>query len=137
MGSSAPDVDQRTDDTRRRVNARRNRVRYRRIAVIALGTAAVCGAAILVWRRKRKPTLKNRLEALSIDSLREMSRRAKEQLPSVTVRINEKQPQEPGAVDFIREIAPVVAGAASRAVFERITLAGESENSRTPHLRSH
>ena len=100
-------------------------VRYGRIAAIVVAAAAIGGAGFLLYRRMRRPTLKDRLDELSIENLRELaeelSGRLKGQLPSVTVSVNEKSPREPGMVESIaRKLAPALAGTAFTALLERI-----------------
>jgi hypothetical protein len=145
MGASAREIEREIKETRDRLDvslnelegrAASNAVRYGRIAAIAVGVLAVGGAAFLIWRRTRKPTLRDRLDGLSIDSLREladeMSARFKDQLPSVTVKLNEEQPKEPGTIEsIVRKVAPAVIGTASTAVLDRIARTGEAESSRT------
>lgn len=144
MGSSAREIEREIRATRDRIDvnlnelegrAATNAVRYGRIAAIAAGVAAVGAAAYFIWRRTHRPTLRDRLDGLSLDSLRdlagEVSVRLKEQLPSVTVRVNEEQPAEPGALESIlRKVAPAVLGTASTAVLQRVAQTGEAENSR-------
>ena len=143
MGSSAREIEREIKATRDRLDvnlneledrAATNAVRYGRIAAVAAGVAALGGIAYLIWRRTHRPTLRDRLDGLSLDSLRdladEVSDRLKEQLPSVTVRVNEKQPEEPGTLESIlRKVAPAVLGTASTAVLQRVAYTGEAEDS--------
>ncbi|HYL08649.1 MAG TPA: hypothetical protein VEU76_08860 [Candidatus Udaeobacter sp.] len=145
MGSSAREIEREIRQTRERLDtelddlesqAASRAVRYGRVAAIALGAAAAGAAAFLVWRKTRKPSLKDRLDGLSVDSLRELAEeiamRFKEQLPSVTVRVNEEQPHEPGTFETVlRKVAPAVIGTASSAVLERIARTGDAEGSGT------
>lgn len=139
MGASARQIEREIKETRERLDANldelegraaSNALRYGRIAAIVLGAVALGGAALLIYRRTRKPTLKDRFEALSIDSLRELSSRLKEELPSVTVKVNEETEREPGLAEAIaRRVAPAVIGTASTAVLERIAESGHEEES--------
>ena len=143
MGSSAREIEREIKATRDRLDvnlneledrAATNAIRYGRIAAIAAGVAALGTAAYLIWRRTHRPTLRDRLDGLSLDSLRdladELSGRLKEQLPSVTVRVNEEQPQEPGTWEsIVRKVAPAVLGTASTAVLRRVAQTGEAEDS--------
>ena len=134
MGASAREIERQIMETRERMDdnlnelegrAASNAVRYGRIAAIVVAAVAVGAAGFIVYRKMRKPTLKDRLDELSIENLRELaeelSGRLKGQLPSVTVRVNEKTPREPGTVETIaRKLAPMLVGTASTALLERI-----------------
>lgn len=142
MGSSAYEIEREIRATRDRLDvnlnelegrAATNAVRYGRVAAIAAGVGALGIAAYFIWRRTHRPTLRDRLEGLSLDSLRELadevSGRLKAQMPSVTVRVNEQQPEEPGTVESIlRKVAPAVLGTASTAVLRRVAPAGEGSD---------
>ena len=137
MGASARQIEREIRETRERLDANldelegraaSNALRYGRIAAIVLGVVAAGGVALLVYRRTRKPTFKDRLDALSLDSLRELSSRLKDDLPSVTVRVNEESPHKPGLVESIaRRVAPAIAGTASTALLEHVARSGEAE----------
>lgn len=143
MGSSAREIEREIKATRDRLDvnlnelegrAATNAVRYGRIAAVAAGVAALGGTAYLIWRRTHRPTWRDRLDGISLDSLRdladEVSGRLKEQLPSVTVRVNEEQPEKPGTLESIlRKVAPAVLGTASTAVLRRVAQTGEAEGS--------
>ena len=143
MGSSAREIEREIRATRDRLDvnlnelegrAASNAVRYGRMAAAAAGVAALGAVAYFVWRRTHRPTLRDRLDGLSLDSLRELatdvSGRLKEQMPSVTVRVNEQQAEEPGTVESIlRRVAPAVLGTASTAVLQRVARMGEDEAS--------
>jgi len=134
MGASAREIERQIKETRERIDdnlnqlegrAASNAVRYGRIAVIVVAAVAVGGAGFLVYRRMRRRNLKARLDDLSIENLRELaeelSGRLKGRLPSVTVRVNEKTPREPGTMETIaRRLAPALAGTASTALLGRI-----------------
>jgi hypothetical protein len=101
-------------------------VRYGRIAGIALGVLAAGVAGYVVYRRVKRPRLKDRLEQLSPESLRELvlelGARVKKEVPSVTVKVNEKSESGPGMLQSIlRKVAPAIVGTASTAVIERVT----------------
>lgn len=141
MGASASEIEREINETRERLDtnldelegrAASKAVLYGRVAAVALGAAAAGVVALLLWRRTRKKTLKDRLEGLSV-SLREMSERLKEQLPSVTVKINgdeTDESQEPGMVEaIVREVAPALIGTASTAALRRLVTAGIPRNS--------
>ena len=134
MGASAREIERQINETRARMDDNLTRLenqasssaaRYGRIAAIALGVAAVGGVAYLVYRRTRRPTLRDRLDDLSMDNLRALiaaaSERMKERLPSVTVRLNEKTGDDPGTFQSIlRQAAPALVGTAGTALIERI-----------------
>ena len=144
MGSSAREIEREIRATRDRLEARLDElesraaggaVRYGRIAAVAAGAAALGAAAYFIWRRTRRPTLRDRLDGLSLESLRdlagEVSGRLGERLPSVTVRVNEEQAGKPGTLEsIVRELAPTVLGTASTAVLRRVAQSSEAEDSR-------
>jgi hypothetical protein len=142
MGASAREIEREIRETRDRMDdnltqlegkAASSAVRFGRIAAIGLGVLAAGGAAYLLYRRMRKPTLKDRLDGLSIDKLRalaeELSGRLRDELPSVTVTVNEKTEREPGTLEsIVRKVAPALIGTASTAVLERVARpAGETD----------
>lgn len=143
MGASAGEIEQQIEETRGRLDtnldelegrAASKAVRYGRIAAVAAGVAAAGVAAFVIWRRTRRRTLRDRIEALSV-GLREMSERLREQLPTVTVRVDPEEPQrEPGTVEaIVREVAPALIGTAATAGLRRLGTAGQTEDSgRTP-----
>ncbi|TMD17008.1 MAG: hypothetical protein E6I96_02760 [Chloroflexi bacterium] len=101
MGASAREIERQIKETRERMDsnltqlegrAATNAVRYGRIAAIGLGVLALAGVAFFIYRRTHRPTLRDRLDDLSVDNLRsladELSVRLREKLPSVTVRVN-------------------------------------------------
>ncbi len=144
MGASAREIEREIKETRDRMDdnltrlegrAASNAMRYGRIAAIGVGAIALGAAAFLVYRRTRKPTLKDRLDEVSIENLRAMleslSGRLKEEMPSVTVRVNEKQASEPGAFESIlRKVGPALVGTASSAVLERISRGSDDDAAR-------
>ncbi|TMF37701.1 MAG: hypothetical protein E6I27_08725 [Chloroflexi bacterium] len=141
MGASAREIERQIKETRERMDsnltqlegrAATNAVRYGRIAAIGLGVLALAGVAFFIYRRTHRPTLRDRLDDLSVDNLRsladELSVRLREKLPSVTVRVNEKTEHEPGTVEgILRKVAPALVGAAGSALIERVVSAPDSE----------
>jgi len=133
MGASAREIERQIKETRDRVDenltqlegrTRSGATRYARFAAIGLGALLVVGAAFLVYRRARRPTLRGRLDALSLDKLRTLATHAREQLPSVTVRVNEKTNEGPGTIEsIVREVAPALVGTAGTMLVERLTSA--------------
>ncbi len=137
MGASAREIERQIKETRERMDtnltqlegrAASNAKRYGRIAAIVAGVAVVAGVGLLIYRRRRRPTLLDRIDDLSIENLRslaqEVSGRLKDRLPSVTVRVNEKTHEEPGTVeDILRKVAPALVGTAGSALLERIASA--------------
>ncbi len=135
MGASAREIEREIKVTRDRMDenltqlegrAAGNAARYGRLAAIAAGVVAAGAVAFLVYRRTRKPTLRDRIDDVSIENLRAMldnlSARLKEDLPSVTVRVNEKAEREPSTIEaIVRKVAPAVLGTASTALLERIS----------------
>ena len=142
MGASAREIEREIKQTRERMDDNLTRLegqaassakRYGRIAAIVLGVVAVGGVALLIYRRTRRPTLRDRLDRLSIDQLRslavEATDRLKDRLPSVTVSVNEKKVGEPGTVESIlRKVAPGLVGAAGSALLQRVAVTPEDES---------
>src|SRR6059036_822787 len=103
MGASAREIERQIRETRERMDdnlkalegrAASNAVRYGRIVAVGVVMLAIGGTGFLVYRKMHRPTLKDRLDGLSIENLRELadelSSSLKEQLPQVTVRVNKK-----------------------------------------------
>ena len=130
MGASAREIERQIKETRERMDAnlnelegrtRSNAVRYGRIAAIGLGVLAVVSVAFIVYRRTRRPTLRDRLDDLSPARLRALAGDLKDRLPSVTVRVNERAAEEPGTVESIlRDVAPTLVGSAGSALLQRV-----------------
>jgi hypothetical protein len=134
MGASAREIERQIKETRARMDdnltrlegrASSSAVRFGRIAAIVLGVVAIGGVAYVVYRRTRRPTLRDRLDDLSLDSLRTLvgdaSDRVRDRLPSMTVRFNEKTEQEPGTVEsIIRKVGPALVGTAGSALLSRM-----------------
>jgi len=137
MGASAREIERQINETRERMDenltqlegrTKSNAVRYGRIAAIAFGVLAVAGAALLIYRRKRRPTLRDRLDDLSVDRLRSLAADLRDKLPSVTVRVNEKSEEEPGTVESIlRKVAPALVGTAGSALLERVATGSDDQ----------
>jgi hypothetical protein len=134
MGASAHEIERQIRETRARMDdnltrlegrASSSAVRYGRIAAVVLGGIALGGIAYLIYRRTRRPTLRDRLDDLSLDNLRTLvadaSDRLRDRLPSVTVRFNEKTESESGTVESIlRKVAPALVGTAGSALLSRV-----------------
>jgi hypothetical protein len=134
MGASAREIERQIKETRARMDDNLTRLetqassgakRYGRIAAVVLGVVAIGGVAFIVYRRTHRPTLRDRLDDLSIDHLRtlvaEASDRLRDRLPSVTVRLNEKTEEEPGTMEsIVRKVAPALVGTAGSALLSRL-----------------
>ena len=147
MGASAREIERQIKETRDRMDdnltelegrAASSAARLGRLVAIGLGVLATGAAAFFIYRRMRKPTLKDRLDGLSVEKLRsfaeDFSGRLKDELPSVTVTVNEKADREPGTIESIlRKLAPALAGTASTALLERVARSsGEAEFRHSP-----
>jgi hypothetical protein len=146
MGASAREIERQIEETRARMDtnltrlegkAQSSAVRYGKIAGVVLGAAVLGGLAFLIYRRTHRPTLRDRLEGLSLDHLRELAVQAtdslRDRLPSVTVRVNEKTEEEPGTVEsIIRKVAPALAGTAGSALLSRIAAMPEEDATTAP-----
>ena len=132
MGASAREIEQEIKETRERMDenlgaletrAASGARRYGTIAAKVVGAVAVGGVAILVWRRTRRPSLKDRLDRLSPEAMRdlaeELAARLKKPLPAVKVAINE-EPREPSVVSALfRNVAPAIVGTAISTLLRR------------------
>ena len=141
MGASAREIEREIKQTRERMDDNLTRLegrasssaaRYGRIAAIVAGMLAIGGVAWFVYRRTHRPSLRDRLDGMSLDNLRmlaaETSDRLKERLPSVTVRFNERVEEEPGTVEsIIRKVAPALAGTAGSALLSRIAASSDED----------
>ena len=135
MGASAREIEREIKETRERMDANLNRlegtaaskaVRYGRWAAVGVGVVAAAGVAFLVYRRTRKRKLRDRVSDASVERLRELLEKFREELPSVTVRVNDTSGREPGTVESIlRKVAPAIIGTASTAMLERIARPAE------------
>jgi hypothetical protein len=118
--------------TRLEGSAAGSAARYGRFAAIGAAAIAVGLVAFIVYRRTRKPTLRERLSDVSLDRVRELVEKLREELPSVTVKVNDKSEREPGTFEAImRKVAPTLVGTASTAVLERMSRAPDSESQRS------
>lgn len=136
MGSSAREIERQITETRERMDANLTRLedtaagraaRYGKWAALGLGVVALAGVAFVVYRRTRKPTMRERIDDMSVARLQDLLRRLKEEFPSVTVRVNEKR--EPSFLEStIRKVAPAIVGTASTAVLQRLVRAPASES---------
>ena len=134
MGASAIDIDRQIKETRDRMDenlgeleerAASNTRRYGKIAAVVVGMVVVGGASFALYRRYRKPSLKDRLHGMSVESLRdladEIATRLKKPLPSVTLTINDRREEDPGMLQSIlRRVAPAIVGTASTALMEKV-----------------
>jgi hypothetical protein len=135
MGASADQIEREIRETRERMDenlalledqAVSNAVRFGRIAAVALVVAGAGLAGFLIYRRVRRPALKERLEGVSPEGLRdlavEIGTRMKEKFPSITVTLNDKREPEPGlARSVLSKLAPSLIGTASTAVIEKLS----------------
>jgi hypothetical protein len=136
MGASAREIERQIKETRERMDdnlnileeeATHNAARAGRIVAAVAGMLVVAGAAFLIYRRTRKRTLMDSLGGRSMGNLRELSARLKDQLPSVTVKVNERSPHEPGTLEsIVRKVAPAVVGTASTALLQRVARSAEA-----------
>lgn len=136
MGSSAREIERQITETRERMDANLTRLedtaagraaRYGKWAALGLGVVALAGVAFVVYRRTRKPTMRERIDDMSVARLQDLLGRLKEEFPSVTVRVNEKR--EPSILEStIRKVAPAIVGTASTAVLQRLVRAPASES---------
>src|SRR5204862_2328655 len=85
MGASAREIAREIRQTRERMDENLTRLegqatsrakRYGRIAAIVVSVVAVGTAALLVYRHTRRPTLRDRLDQLSLDKLRALAAEA-------------------------------------------------------------
>lgn len=148
MGAPANEIERQIKETRDRIDenlgalerrAASNAMRYGRIAAVVIGLALAGGAGLVLYRRLRRPTLKDRLENMSVQSLRELAdqvtARIKKPLPSVKLTVNEKSETEPGVVEsIVRKVGPAIVGSASTALIERtIRPVDSDERHDSPH----
>jgi hypothetical protein len=130
MGASAREIEREVERTRdgkdanvmrQEGSAATRALRYRRWLALGVGALAAAGVGFLVYRRARRPRLRDRLNDLSVKRLRELLEKFREELPSVTVTVNDKSAREPDIVESIaRTVAPALIGTASTAVLERM-----------------
>ena len=145
MGASTREIERQIKDTRERMDDNLTRLegqaasgaaRAGKIAAV-VGVAVAAGVAgYLIYRRMHRPSWRDRLDDLSLDSLRELaqdvSQRIKDGMPSVTVRVNEKTEREPGTAEAIlRRVAPAIVGTASTALLSRVAAPDDESYSTT------
>ena len=140
MGASAREIERQIKETRDRMDenltrlegsAATNAVRYGRIAAVGAGVLAVAAVAFVVYRRSRKPTLRDRLDDVSLTRVRELVEKLRDELPSVTVTVNDRSEREPGMFEAImRKVAPALIGTASTAVLERVSRPPDTESAK-------
>jgi hypothetical protein len=146
MGASAREIERQIVETRARMDDNLTRLegqaqssarRYGKIAGAVIGAALLGGIVFLVYRRTRKPTLRDRLDGLSAGHLRalvsEAAESLRDRLPSVTVRVNEQTEREPGTVESIlRKVAPALVGTAGSALLSRVAAMPEKDPHTAP-----
>jgi hypothetical protein len=134
MGASAREIEQQINETRQRMDenlgaleerATNGAQRYGKVAAAIAGVAAVAVVGFVIWRKTRRPTLKDRLDKLSPDNLHDLAEelisRLKKPLPAVNVTVNPESEQEPGMVESIlRKVAPAVVGTAATGLLQRV-----------------
>lgn len=124
MGSSAREIERQIRETRERMDESIGELetraatgwrRYGKVAAVVVFSVASAAVGYVVWRRMRRPTLRQR-----IDTLTGRLNRMKKQLPSVKVVVSD-QADEPGLLEGIaRKVAPAVVGAAATGLVERV-----------------
>ncbi len=141
MGASADQIERQIEETRARMDenlsvleqqTKSNAVRYGRIAAVVAVVAVAAAGAFILYRRTRRPTLRDRLDALSLESLRDSAAgagdRLRRSLPTVRVTVNEKEEEPPGLVEsMVRRAAPALVGTASSALIDRVIRMGEPQ----------
>jgi hypothetical protein len=148
MGTSAREIEQQIKETRDRMDenlgtlerrAASNAVRVGKIAAVVAGAAVVAIGGFLLYRRLRRPTLRDRLEGMSLASLRDLADQVAERarkLRSMKVTVNEES-QEPGTLGrILREVAPGLVGTASTALLEKIARSADETDTRTAAHRA-
>jgi hypothetical protein len=131
MGASAREIEREIRQTRERMDANlatledsaaTSAARYGQIAAVGAGVLAVAAVAFVLYRRTRKPRLRDRLSDVSMERVRELVEKLREELPSVTVTVNDSKDREPGMFESVmRRVAPALVGTASTALLERIS----------------
>jgi transposase len=147
MGNEADEVERQIKETRDQMDENlgeleqrtaSNAMHYGRIAVVVLGVAAVAGVGVLIYRRINRPTRREQLRRMLIETLKdlpdslrdlpeEVTDRLKKSLPSVTVVVNRDDAARGlGTLErIVRRVAPAVAGTASNALINRFRTAPE------------
>ena len=121
MGASAREIEQEIRQTRDRMDqnltvleqrAASNARRVGKIVAVAVGAVAGMVGGFLLYRRLRRPKVRDRLKGM-------FTARARD-LPSVKVTVEGKN-EEPGAVGtIVRNVAPALVVTASTALLKRI-----------------
>lgn len=132
MKDARENIDETIDSPEERAGS--GAVRYGRIAVIALGAAALAGASFLVYRRVRRRSRTEHLQKTLVAMLKnvpesvrdvphEVTSRLKNPFPSFKVVVNgSEETRDQGMLrSIVRKVAPAVAGTASAAVLDRLT----------------
>lgn len=144
MGGTADQIEREISETRSRMDANldvledraaSSAVRYGRIAAVALAVAGAGVAGLLIHRRLRRPSLQDRLDAVSPETLRELAvefgSRVKKQFPSVTVSVSAQKRPDPGPLQrILRSVAPAITGSVSTAVIENMARRAEDRKGR-------
>lgn len=134
MGASADQIESQIKETRDRIDdnlavlegrAASSAVRTGKIAAIVVGVGALAAAGYFLYRRSRRPSLRDRLNGMSIESVRGLAAQASgglsKRLPTVRVTVNERTEDEPGTIEAIaRKVAPALIGTASSALIDRV-----------------
>lgn len=134
MGASAREIEQQIKETRERMDdnlgvleqrAGSGAQRYGKVAAAVAGAVVVAAIGFVVWRKTRRPTLKDRLDTLSPENLHDLAEelmsRLKKPLPAVTVTVNPKGEERPGMVESIlRKVTPAVVGTAATGLLQRV-----------------
>jgi hypothetical protein len=97
--------------------------RYSKIAAAVVAVGVVAAAGYLIWRKTRRPSLGDRLDRLSPESLRDLAdevvARLKKPLPRVKVTVNGKD-EGPSLVESVlRKVTPAVVGTVAAGLAER------------------
>jgi len=143
MGAAADEIDRQIKETREHMDenldtlerrAASNAVRYGRLAAVVLGVVAVAGTGVLIYRRMRRPSRREKLQSMVLeilkdlpDSIRdlpgEVKTRLNNPLPSIKVVVNgEGEAREPGTLEgIVRKVTPAIATTASSALISRLT----------------
>ncbi|HUY74834.1 MAG TPA: hypothetical protein VMW11_10010 [Candidatus Dormibacteraeota bacterium] len=133
MGASANEIDRHIKETRdvdenlgELEEATSNVVRYGKVAAVALGVVVAGGVAFMLYRRFRKQTLKDRLQGMSMESLRDLADetagRLKKPLPSLTLTVIDRSAGGPGMhQSIVRKVPPAIVGTPSTPLIEKVT----------------
>src|SRR5690348_8173608 len=127
MGASAREIEQQIKETRDRMDenlgvlegrAARGAKRYGKIGVAVVAAVGVAAAGYFVWRKTRRPALKNRLEQLSPESLHDLV----EEVIAHLKKPVSAQDGRPGTLESVfRKVAPPVVGTAAAGLLRRVS----------------